>query len=233
MEFERECFDPHVLSPQEEDRLLAGAPWQRFVALGDSIAEGVGESSAGYEHLHWVGRIARALSRQQPRLAHVNLGRRNLFAREVRESQLGSALEFNPDLAIVACGGNDILAREFDAGATRAEIAAIVSSLRASGSEVMVNTFFDIAAALEIPPPHGDRLRERTGDYAELVRDVAAEHDAIVIDYDRHPRARDRGLFSSDLRHLNAAGHAVAASAAIRLLGQRIGNGLARAPARS
>lgn len=37
--------DAHVLPPEEVDRLLGKAPWKRFAVIGDSLAEGLGESS--------------------------------------------------------------------------------------------------------------------------------------------------------------------------------------------
>lgn len=44
---------PHLLSPTEQRRLLAGAPWKRLVVMGDSIAAGVGDPTPGYPDRPW------------------------------------------------------------------------------------------------------------------------------------------------------------------------------------
>ena len=82
-----------------------------------------------------------------PRLALLNLGRRNLLAAEVRASQLAPALAFRPDLAIVAAGGNDALRRSFDPGAVERELVAIVGPLRRAGADVVLLELMDIVAS--------------------------------------------------------------------------------------
>ena len=163
--FERESLDPHCLSDEEAGRLLAGAPWTRFLVVGDSIAEGLGEKSPGYRELAWAQRVARALQRQQPDgFDFVNLGRRDLVIAEVRKQQLPAAVEFRPDLALVIAGGNDILRPAFDNGAqVQADFDEIVTTLQATGAEVLTSTMFDhrghaIAASGAIR-----RLGERLG----------------------------------------------------------------------
>src|SRR5215212_7529114 len=60
-----ELADPDVLTTAEEDALLRGAPWRRFVVLGDSVAEGLGDEVEGYESFPWAARLARALRRHR------------------------------------------------------------------------------------------------------------------------------------------------------------------------
>ena len=100
-----------ITKESDDASTLSGAPWRRLAVVGDSIAEGVREPHVGYRDLSWIDRIAESL----PGLEVLNLGRRNLLAREVLASQLDAALAFRPDLAIVAAGGNDALRRSFDA----------------------------------------------------------------------------------------------------------------------
>ncbi len=88
--------------------LLQGAPWRRFVVLGDSLAEGVEEHTVGYPTGGWAATVARVLRRVNPALVCLNLGRRDLLAGEVRATQLRAALEFGPDLTVIVCGGNDL-----------------------------------------------------------------------------------------------------------------------------
>lgn len=40
-----EATDPYRLPDAEADQLLATAPWKRYVVVGDSLAEGLGEAT--------------------------------------------------------------------------------------------------------------------------------------------------------------------------------------------
>lgn len=146
-EFDREAADPNCLSDEEADSLLAGACWRRFLVMGDSLAAGVGDPSAGYRSAPWSQRLREALERQQSGLEYVNTGHIGARAAEVRAGQLNRALDFRPDLAAVVCGGNDLLSKVFDADAVVAEIDTIVGRLRSSGADVIMWTLQDITQA--------------------------------------------------------------------------------------
>lgn len=222
MGWRAELADPDVLTTVEEDRLLHHAPWQRLVVLGDSVAEGIGEPVDGYETLPWAARLARALRRQRLDLAHLNLGKRGLLAAQVRETQLELALSFEPDLAAVVCGGNDMLGGRFDARAVGTEMEAVVAALRGAGADVLLFTMFDITRAIQLPEPFGGRLRERTGRLRAQIVGVTKAHDAVLVDMARCARSADPVIYGADLRHANMRGHAVAASWAVRALGERL-----------
>jgi lysophospholipase L1-like esterase len=192
-------------------------PWKRFVVVGDSMAEGVREPTPGYADLGWADRVANSLQGAN----YLNLGRRNLLAAEVRATQLEPALAFAPDLAAVLCGGNDLMRRDHDPDAVEADLEAIVAALRAAGSEVIMMAPFDISQTELLPDDHKARWRsliERMGDLAER---VAERHDAVLVDFRRHPASADAGIYSSDRIHLNARGHAICAAEMLRVLDAR------------
>jgi lysophospholipase L1-like esterase len=213
-----ETADPDVLGVHEEHALLRGARWRRFAVVGDSVAAGVGDRVDGYRPLDWSRRVARGLRSHQPGLAYRNLGVRGLRAREVRETQLADALAFGPDLAAVCAGGNDAMARRFDADAVEAELDLLVGPLREAGADVFLFTLFDVGQALELPEPHGTRLAERSAALSLATTAVAGRHDAVLVDCAGHPRCADPSIYSADRIHLNMRGHAIAASATIRAL---------------
>jgi hypothetical protein len=214
--------DPFVLDSQGEDQLLANAPWKRFAVLGDSVAEGVGDKSSGYGDDPWVPRVVRALARQRPELEHVNLGRRYLRTSQIRDSQLLAALDFKPDLAAIVCGGNDLLAEDFDPDGVERNLDAIVEALGSVGAEVLTFTMFDITTAFE--ELRTGPLRPRLRELHRRVRRVSSRRGALLTELDRHPAGADRGIYSEDLQHCNTRGHAIAASLTIRRLGLRLGN---------
>lgn len=218
MTWHDESADPDVLGVHEEHALLRDAPWRRFAVVGDSIAQGVGDPVAGYRSLDWSRRVARGLRSHHPGLAYRNLGERGLRAFEVRERQLGEVLAFQPDLAAVCAGGNDAMARRFDADAVEEELDAIVGPLRDAGADVLLFTLMEVGEAIPLPDPYGTRLGERMAQLALATTAVARRHDALLADCAGHPRAGDPSIYSADRLHLNMRGHAVVAGVALRAL---------------
>ncbi|MEU7905464.1 SGNH/GDSL hydrolase family protein [Actinoplanes sp. NPDC049118] len=218
--FPREATDPHCLTDDQADELLRASHWQRFVVVGDSLAKGLGEPTDGYRSLPWGARTAAALRRAQPDLVHLNLGVENLRAAEVRETQLDAALALKPDLAAVVCGGNDILPRNFDPEAVSADLDGIMGPLREAGADIVTFTLQDLSAAY--PALAEGPLLPRIRQLNDLVREVAARHDAIVVEMWSHPARADRDIYSSDLKHASMRGHAIVAAATIRALGARL-----------
>jgi RimJ/RimL family protein N-acetyltransferase len=129
------------------------------------MAEGVGDPMFGYAHLGWADRVASALH-----VDYLNLGRRNLLAAEVRETQLERALAFAPDLAAVVCGGNDLMRPDHDPVAVERNVDAIVAALRAAGSDVIMFAPFDMSRSELLPADRKQSwqsLIERMGALAE------------------------------------------------------------------
>jgi EmrB/QacA subfamily drug resistance transporter len=204
-----EKTDPYLARPP----LFDHSPWSRFVVVGDSMAEGIGDPLPGYEELGWADRVANTL-----RADYLNLGRRNLLAAEVRETQLETALAFAPDLAAVVCGGNDLMRPDHDPVAVERHVDAIVAALRAAGSDVIMFAPFDISQAELLPTdrkPTWRSLIERMGALAET---IASRHGAVLVDFRSHPAGPEPGIYSNDRIHLNARGHAICAAQTLRVL---------------
>jgi lysophospholipase L1-like esterase len=210
------------LSFLELASLLRGAPWRRLAVLGDSIAEGVREPHPGYLDQSWIDRIAEPLRSAAPGLTVMNLGVRDLLASEVRERQLGPALDFRPDLAIVAAGGNDALRRTFALADVARELDGIVGPLRATGADVLMIELMDIVASGLVPAEYAAPLDERMRSLAVLTRAVASRHGALLVEMRGHPASADPGMYASDGFHLNARGHAIVATEAVRVLGSAL-----------
>ena len=222
-----EAADPYCLADGEAAALLAGHPWRRFAVLGDSVAEGVGDTTDGYTPMPWADRVAAELTAFAPDLVYLNLGRRNLRAAAVRAAQLDEAVAFGPDLAVVACGANDALHPGYDEAAAAAvdnEIVAMVEALRGCGADVV--TFAILV--LEAYPSVGARFRPsviaRMRRLGERTTALARRLDTIHIDLATHPVGADDDVYSSDGLHGNGRSHAVCAAGAVRALGAHLGN---------
>lgn len=217
------------LSDGEAADLLRGAPWRRLAVLGDSLAEGVGDDTPGYSAGGWPATLARVLHEVDSGSAYLNVGRRDLIAREVRATQLRPVLRFCPDLAVLVCGGNDLLGREFDLAGVELELENMVRALRGHGSDVLLFGLMDITRTGLIDPRSAPIMHQRLVALADVNRGIAERHDALYLDLTEHPAAADPAVFSSDRLHLNGYGHAVLAGAVIRMLAERA-RGLAVKP---
>src|SRR3954451_15579450 len=132
---------------REARELFAAVPWRRYVAIGDSTTEGLGDPTPGYPDVGWPDMVADALRGVRPELEDLNVGKRFLKAGEVRKQQLEPALAFEPDLASVVVGGHHMLVEHFDAGHVEREFEAIVAPLRARGTTVFGCTMLNIFSA--------------------------------------------------------------------------------------
>ena len=215
-----ESADASVLSPQQADDLLRGAAWRRFAVLGDSMAEGIMEATEGYQTACWADRVHAALLRGNPELEFLNTGWRGVLSGQVREDQLPKALAFEPDLAAVICGGNDFLAQKFDASAYQENLEAIVGPLVEAGATVILFSLINITAAIPELVPMRSRMERLNA--ASLA--VAQKYGAVWVPTWEHPASADRAVYSSDMLHLSARGHAIVATETLHGLGRLLGN---------
>lgn len=217
-----EATDPYCLRAQESQALLQGHPWRRFVVLGDSVAEGLCEPVDGYPDVQLADRIAAELRARAPELAYRNLGLRGLRAYQVRASQLGPALEFKPDLALVVCGGNDAFRPSFDATAVDAEITQMIEALQQAGATVITVGMFDVSHSPAVPEARRAGLGLRLRRLAEHTRAVANRLGTVHVHLTDHPLTADPSIYSSDGRHGSARSDSIAAAETLRRLAHHL-----------
>jgi lysophospholipase L1-like esterase len=218
-----EAEDPYCLRAGEAAALLAGHPWRRFVAVGDSVVSGEGDSVSGYSPLSWVERIAAELEAVTP-LTFLNLGQRDLLAAQVRAGQLAAALEFGPDLALVACGANDALRTAYRPDAVDTELRAIIAPLRERGVDVITVGLFDTTYAPAIPVRVKHLIGARMRTLSHRTALLADELRTIHVNVTGHAAESQQGMHSADGLHGNRRSHAICAAEAIRRLGVHLGN---------
>lgn len=211
-----EANDPMLLSNTAALELLADAPWQRYAVLGDSIAHGVGDPSPGYDTAGWADRVAAALTAANPALAYLNTGRIGATSAQVRADQLPQVLEFAPDLVHISCGGNDLFTPGGNLDELRANLDALFGALARSGAQVSTFTLADVWEVERMAPMRP--MRERMSMLNDIIRELAARYDAVLVEFWDHPLRLRPDLMSADLIHFTMSGHAVVATEMVRAL---------------
>jgi lysophospholipase L1-like esterase len=206
---------------------IASHPWTRFVAVGDSITEGFGmDPVPGVEQLPWVERVARDLAATKPGFELHNLGRRNLRAAEVRDSQLERALALRPDLVSIAAGPNDLIAPELEREQLERDMEPMYARLAEIGAFIFTFSYMDMPGSGLLPEEGARWLRERMVLLHEAIHSLADRHGALYIDLFNDQASANPAFFSADLQHANAAGQAFVAERTLQALdGALIGSG--------
>ncbi|SDH04425.1 Lysophospholipase L1 [Lentzea fradiae] len=189
---------------------------KRFVALGDSFTEGVGDEDAGRPNgvRGWADRVAEVFGAADPEFGYANLAVRGRLLPQVLREQLDRALEMRPDLVSLYAGGNDLMRPKVNIDALMRAYDAAVALLVKSGARVVLFTGVDGG-----DDPVFRRMRGRVAIYNEHVRAIAAKHSCVVVDMWNMRQLRDRRMWSADRLHLNSLGHTEVAISVLDSLG--------------
>ncbi|WFB05957.1 SGNH/GDSL hydrolase family protein [Streptomyces sp. LX-29] len=186
----------------------------RYVALGDSQTEGLGDGDDTTGPRGWADRLADELATHHPELRYANLAVRGRTAGQVHAEQLAPALALRPDLATVVAGVNDLLRPRFDADAVAGHLEAMFAALTAQGAHVATVTFPDLGRVIPLARPLGSRVTALN----ERIRRAARRHGVILAATDRHPVVGDPRLWSPDRLHASPLGHQRIAAAVAHAL---------------
>ncbi|WP_049563818.1 SGNH/GDSL hydrolase family protein [Nonomuraea sp. SBT364] len=189
--------------------------YTRYVALGDSQTEGLGDGDDRDGHRGWADRLAEQLAAADPGLHYANLAVRGRLAAQIRAEQLPAALALRPDLATVMAGMNDIIRPGFDAALVVGELEAMFAALTESGAHVVTVTFPDIGKIAPMARP----LRPRVLDLNARIRDAAARYGVTLVDTFALEFVTDTRMWCVDRLHASPAGHARIAAAMAHSLG--------------
>ncbi len=193
----------------------------RYVAIGDSTTEGLEDPYPDGAYRGWADRLAAILAAESPGLGYANLAIRGRKLGQIRAEQLGPALALEPDLATVLGGLNDIIRPAVDLNRIGADLDAIVAALRGTGATVVVMTYPDPTTVISVAT---GRIRSRVNGFNAIIRAVAAERGAVLVDLDDDGVANPR-YWSADRLHANPLGHERMAAAAANALGADPGAG--------
>jgi lysophospholipase L1-like esterase len=177
--------------------------YHRYVALGDSQTEGIGDGDDTTGYRGFADRLAARLAELNPDLRYANLAVRGRLAGEVHAEQLAPALALRPDVATVVAGLNDILRPRFDVDAVAGHLEAMFASLTKAGATVGTVTFPNVAKIAPLTRP----LLPRVLALNARIREAAARHDVHVVETFQVAVTTDARIWSADRIHANPVGH--------------------------
>jgi lysophospholipase L1-like esterase len=190
-------------------------PWHSYVALGDSLTEGLEDRDAAGEPIGWADRLAQHLAdRAGHPISYANLAIRGRLLRPILDEQVAPALALQPDLVSIWGGGNDMLRPDADPDAMAAAVEAAVIRFRNAGTDVLIGLGVDAKDS-----PIIKLTRNRTAIYNINLVGIARRHGAHILDAWSMRSLHDWRLWHDDRLHLNADGHARLAQAALVGLG--------------
>ncbi|WP_345802095.1 glycosyltransferase [Microbacterium sp. AZCO] len=190
----------------------------RFVALGDSLTEGLCDTSRmpPGQFRGWADRLAELLAAGgATTFRYANLAVRSRKVRHLTTEQLPQALALRPDLVSILMGSNDLVSRRAAPVALAAELEHTVRALRDAGAEVLLVTPF-------LPRRRAAMLfARRFAVFNSELRRIAQETGAILLDLEAQPAIGELGMWAADKVHLRSRGHRFLAYRAAEALGVR------------
>ncbi|MFG3349029.1 SGNH/GDSL hydrolase family protein [Streptomyces sp. NPDC048018] len=189
----------------------------RFVVLGDSLSEGVGDR-VGEEWRGWAALLAEGLRPGGAGVAFTNLAVSGAQSRDVAGTQLSQALALRPQLASVVVGVNDTLRRTFDIGRFARRLDRVCAELAGAGAVLLTACLPDPGTMLGLPAPLARPLARRQRAVNAVVHALSARHGAVHLHLDAPAWTDDRSLWSADRLHPGERGHRAVAGAFHRLL---------------
>ncbi|WP_460998845.1 SGNH/GDSL hydrolase family protein [Streptomonospora sediminis] len=206
------------MNPPEGDQAQRPAAFRSYVAIGDSLTEGLEDLSPNGEYRGFADRLAEHLSASAPGFRYANLAVRGRRMRHIFGEQLEQTLGFGPDLVTVHAGGNDVLRPNSNLDDLAAEFEAGIRRLRDAGIRVVVLSGHDTGwiPVLRV-------YRGRIAVFSMHLRAIAERTGSDIVDLWSMGALNDPRAWSEDRLHFNAAGHRIVAARIADLLGEPMG----------
>jgi lysophospholipase L1-like esterase len=176
----------------------------RFVALGDSLTEGVGDP-VGDGWRGWAALLAGGLTEEA--VEFTNLAVSGAQTRDVLERQLPAGLALRPDLVSVVIGVNDTLRCTFDIHAVASRLDRIYGAFTEQGAVLLTACLPDPGAMLGLPGALARPLARRQRAVNTVVHALSDRYGAVHLHAAEGAWLTDRAMWSVDRLHPGERGH--------------------------
>ena len=206
--------------------------WNTFIALGDSIVEGVGDIYPGYENKGWVDLVAKELIKLSPDMKYYNFGVGGSTIEEVINTQVKKALNKNPDLITLTIGGNDARNPRWTPSIFSQRYSDLINSLILPDLTLVTMTYPNTNISKEnLIEKYDDTPRtkgwllyfRRMKKINQIIRRISIDNDIFCMEFEDFEPARDQQNLSQDMVHPNSRGYWYAANYIIELFKTHFG----------
>ncbi|MCX5556100.1 SGNH/GDSL hydrolase family protein [Streptomyces sp. NBC_00038] len=178
----------------------------RFVALGDSLTEGVGDP-VGEVWRGWAALLAQGLAPADAPVEFINLAVSGAQTRDVLERQTPEAMALGPDVVSIVIGVNDTLRYTFDIHSVAARLDKVYAAFRAQGAVVMTACLPDPGYMLGLPGALARPLARRQRAVNAVVHALSERYGALHLHAAEEDWLKDRAMWSADKLHPGEQGH--------------------------
>ncbi|MGW1715872.1 SGNH/GDSL hydrolase family protein [Streptomyces sp. NPDC002156] len=176
----------------------------RFVALGDSLTEGVGDPvDDGWRG--WAALLARGFG--DTPIEFTNLAVSGAQTRDVLEKQTPAGLDLEPDVVSVVIGVNDTLRRTFDIHAVAARLDEVYAAFTERGALLLTACLPDPGAMLGLPGVLANPLARRQRAVNTVVHALSERYGAVHLHAAEGEWLSGREMWSADRLHPGEQGH--------------------------
>lgn len=194
----------------------------RYVAIGDSFTEGVGDELPGGATRGWADLVATGLaSATGETVQYANLAIRGRLLEPIATTQLDAALALTPAPTLLTFngGGNDMMRPGIDLSTLVRLTERVITRCADAGVRLVLLSGADPSAGL----PFGKVIHRRGAELTVAVTRLAERYeDLVFVDMFNDQEIRKPGYWSPDRLHLNGDGHRRVASCVLAALGHPV-----------
>jgi lysophospholipase L1-like esterase len=190
----------------------------RYVAIGDSFTEGLGDGLPDGSVRGWADLVAAGLAAGTGEtVQYANLAVRGRLLEPIVNEQLEAALSLDPRPTLLSLngGGNDMMRPGGDMARLAGLTERAIQRCGDAGVRVLLLSGADPSERL----PFGRVMRKRGEVITDLVAGFASKYDLTFVDVFHDIEIRRAPYWSADRLHLNEAGHRRVAGLVLTALG--------------
>lgn len=195
----------------------------RFVGLGDSLTQGVGDPRPGRAGFAgqlggWVSYFAEAVEGSGQSVEVRNFAVAGARLEHVIAGQLQPALAMPADVVSCFVGINDLWIADLDLGEFGTRFNRLFLDLRAHAPVVITASIHDVFAPLPVRAPLREKLDRNVAAMNTIISDAVIEYGLVLIDLAGRPEMFTSAVRAIDRLHPNRYGHQLVAAEVIKVL---------------
>ena len=190
----------------------------QFIALGDSLTEGLSDKYPDGSYRGWADRVADEMSKQDLDFRYANLAVRGKLIEQVVADQLQVALPWMQQaqtLVTFHAGANNVLRPKFEPEQVFETYRNAVSQISGTGAKLLLFTVREVSDP-QTKTQH--YWNQRFGPFNANVKQVAEQFGATVMDANSQEVFGDPRMLAADRLHLSSEGHRRVAAAVLRAI---------------